>query len=140
MSAKVISPYVPGLIADRFDAEQISTEFHRIAEAFFAARWEWIDVSFQNSWVNYGTPYHDAQFTIDGNGLVRLRGVIKSGTITAIAFTLPAGYRPSNTMIFRAVSNGGHSQLDIGSNGTVTPQVGSNTWYSLDGTTFVAEQ
>src|SRR6185437_9150672 len=49
----------------------------------------------QNGWIAYGTEYYSAQYMKDPMGFVHIRGSIKNGTSGAVAFTLPAGYRPS---------------------------------------------
>lgn len=48
--------------------------------------------AFTNSWVSYGAPFAAPAYRIR-DGVLFLRGAIKSGTSPAIAFTLPAGYR-----------------------------------------------
>ncbi len=89
-----------------------------------------------NSWVNFGSSYVDAGYLKDQFGFVRLRGVVKSGTVTAIIFQLPAGYRPSKD-IFKAVSsNGAFGLVTIDSAGNVIASSGSNSWFSLDEISF----
>lgn len=53
----------------------------------------WTAVSFQNSWVNYGSGTQEVEYRKIGD-VVHLRGKMKDGTVTAAAFTMPAGYRP----------------------------------------------
>lgn len=92
--------------------------------------------AFANSWVNFGAPYESAGYWFDTDGNVHLCGAIKSGTITNSAFTLPVGYRPSGTIDIAVDSNGAYGLLRITSAGAVTPQVGSNSIFNLDGVMF----
>lgn len=93
-----------------------------------------------NGWANFGAPNGNASYYRDQFGVVRLSGVIKSGTVGLAAFVLPANYRPSSTMRFAAESNGAFGVLTIDAAGNVTPAVGSNVKFSLDGVTFMVAQ
>lgn len=55
----------------------------------------WTAPSLGNNWVDYGSPYAPAGYYKDANGIVHLRGCIRSGTGAVAAFTLPTGYRPT---------------------------------------------
>lgn len=92
----------------------------------------WTTPSFANSWVNVGTPYHDAQYAVDASGAVVLRGQVKDGTLNTAAFTLPADLRPSSRLAFLALSNGGVGRVNVHSDGTVVPEINSNVSYTLD--------
>lgn len=99
--------------------------------------------SFMNGWLNYGTPFNNAEFYKDPLGVVHLRGLIKNGTLNTVAFVLPAGYRPVTTYMFWQCSFLGSyisARIDIGATGNVliTTQAG-NGFISLDGITFKAE-
>lgn len=102
--------------------------------------WTAVDggIGFANSWVNYGTgTFGDVEYRKHTNGMVQLRGVMKSGTIGAAAFTLPSGYRPAAVNNVQAVaSNGAFGRVSITSAGVVDPTDGSNVWFSLDGVEF----
>ena len=105
--------------------------------------WRWIgsqgQPAFANSWVNYGAPYSSAAFIKDPLGVVRLHGVIKSGTVGSAAFTLPPGYRPDAALTLPTISNGAFGRVDIFTAGTVVPTApSSNLSVSLDGITFLA--
>lgn len=93
-------------------------------------------VTFINSWTNFGAGFEVAYYWKDAAGLVHLQGLIKSGTIGAACFTLAAGYRPTATSLFAAVSNSAIGRVDVQSDGQVIPQTGSNVWVSLEGMTF----
>lgn len=103
---------------------------------------KWIAPTLLNSWVNYGAPYNTAAYMRTDDGLVLLRGAIKSGTTTAgtVLFTLPVGFRPAGgTAEFVSVSNGAIAQIDVETDGDVVIRVGGNTRLSLDGIVFAAE-
>ena len=94
-------------------------------DSLYAPALVWHDVGgagepvFTNSWVNYDTStYHAAGFCKDVLGFVHVRGLIKSGASTSIAFTLPVGYRPSKQMGFAALSPS-FAQVVVSASGTV---------------------
>lgn len=100
----------------------------------------WVAPTLLNSWVNYGGGYNNAGYFKDSLGIVHLRGLIKDGTATGgtTLFTLPVGYRPAARELFNAQSNGALGRIDVTTVGTVSIQMGSNAWISLDGLTFKA--
>jgi hypothetical protein len=53
----------------------------------------WTDVVYENSWTNYDTVYHGAQYRKVGDR-VELRGLVRSGTVGNTIFTMPVGFRP----------------------------------------------
>lgn len=91
-----------------------------------------------NSWVNFGGTRNPVGYYKDQNSRVYLRGVIKSGVVGSAAFTLPSGYRPANAEIFSVVSNDLFGAVNVLSTGDVTPAIGSNVYFSLDGISFRA--
>lgn len=96
--------------------------------------------AFQNGWVNYDSTHNSAAFWKDSNGVVHLKGLVKSGTIstTLPIFTLPAGYRPAKKEIIVTISNGALGRVNVESDGDVVPETGNNAWFSLDGVSFRA--
>jgi hypothetical protein len=96
---------------------------------------------FKSSWTNFGTPYETAAYRKDQNGMVHLKGRVKSGTVGASAiFTLPSNCWPaSNGSIEIPVSsNGAFGVLRILNNpsenstrGDVQLFSGSNTYASI---------
>ncbi len=54
----------------------------------------WQTPTLTNGWVNYGSFYTPSGYFKDKNGIVHLRGQVKSGTMSQAIFTLPTGYRP----------------------------------------------
>ncbi len=112
-----------------------------------ASTTSWINVGssgapmFQNSWVNFDTT-RTAGFSKDSLGWVRLRGVVKSGTVSSTIFTLPTGFRPKRSMTFVGDSNNAYQTVGVNLNGNVfqgTSAGASNAWQFLDGIHFLAE-
>jgi len=103
--------------------------------------YKWITPTFENSWANYSTDYNYAGYYRDGDGIVRLRGLVKNGTTSATIFTLPVGFRPTKQELFVAISSATNvSRVDVKPTGEVHHNGGSNGWFSLDGITFKAYQ
>lgn len=103
---------------------------------------EWHEVgssgepAFENGWVNYAGA---AAFYKDPWGVVHIKGLIKTGTSGTVCFTLPEGYRPSESLLWAIVMNNAFGRLDILSNGYVIPAVGTTQYVSLN-VSFRAEQ
>lgn len=76
-----------------------------------------------NSWVNFGAPTQNAGYTLH-QGMVILRGTVKSGTVGSPIFTLPVGYRPSGNVGFAIVSNALFGYIIIESDGDVVLATG----------------
>jgi hypothetical protein len=100
----------------------------------------WTNISLQNSWAYYGTPYNTAQFTKTSSCRVFLKGLIKSGTATSgtVIGNLPAGFRPLSRLVFQvATSSNTAGRIDVAANGDIAIMAGSNAWISLDTVSFV---
>jgi len=103
----------------------------------------WATPVLQNGWLNFagngysGTTYDTAAYTRTSSGLVALRGLVKNGSGTI--FTLPAGYRPSEQLVFLTVAGSDTTagRVDILPDGSVSLQVGSNGYVSLDSIRFM---
>lgn len=94
--------------------------------------------AFTNGWQN-SPGYQPAAFYKDKAGIVRLRGIIRSGTIAQAAFTLPAAYRTTAPeLTIPAVSQSAYGQVNLPASGAVIPQVGNPANFSLDGVSFRA--
>jgi hypothetical protein len=110
--------------------------------------------AFENSWKNIGGEpnlnqgvFSTAAFRRDPDGLVHLKGVVTSGSIssTNAIFYLPSGFRPEQAGIFSAATSDGSPKIGwvyIGAAGSpyagaVLPFTGGNTFFSLDGITFL---
>jgi hypothetical protein len=98
----------------------------------------WTAATLQNGWVPYDvTNYFAPAFFKDGQGFVHIRGLMKNGTINSSAFVLPAGYCPTKTSQFPAIDGANAaSVVQIDTFGNVTPQIGSNAAYRIDGIIF----
>jgi hypothetical protein len=102
----------------------------------------WIDVVFQNGWSNFDA--RTVQYR-RRNGEVWMRGIAKNGTVGggAIAFTLPAGFRPparvSNDDYFASVGNGAHASISVNGDGAVRVETGSNVYVTFDNVRFLVD-
>lgn len=103
------------------------------------AEQSWQTPTMTNSWVSFGGSFGPVAYMKDSMGFVHLRGLIKSGTMNAAAFMLPAGYRPVATCDFIVLSNSGIGAIEVNTPGDVVPVIGSNVYVSMDGITFRAE-
>jgi hypothetical protein len=54
------------------------------------APFEWTNISLAAGWTNVGSPYAPAQYRIQPNGVLQLRGAIIGGAGNSTIFTLPA--------------------------------------------------
>lgn len=100
----------------------------------------WTLPSLLNGWLDYDTNYNSIAYHKDELGYVHLKGLARAGTIGQPAFVLPAGFRPIRQNLIATISNGVIARIDVYANGTVTPSLGSNAWFSFDNITFLAEQ
>lgn len=95
-----------------------------------------------NAWVNYNAGSHsNAGYYKGTDGHVHLKGLIKSGTITAgtTIMTLPVGYRPAKDIFVSTMDNSGFASLTITATGNVNiDRCTSNTFLSLDNISFMA--
>jgi hypothetical protein len=101
----------------------------------------WNACSFAGTWVNYGGSQATCSYG-KLNGVVYLKGTVKSGTCGTQVFTLPAGYRGHTGEIqdFPPSYNGGTTFVDITHNtGVVIAGCGANTLFTLDGVSFPQE-
>jgi hypothetical protein len=99
---------------------------------------------FEHNWANAGrgTSPTNAAFTKDNDGVVRLRGQIKNGTVSPMpalgsALTLPASYRPADDRYFAVLTTDGANNITPGwvavaPGGQVVVGVGNNAFVSID--------
>lgn len=98
--------------------------------------------AFQNGWVNFGGGEPALSFYKDPLGIVRIRGLIKSGAVNSVVFTLPVGYRPNiggGSIRFACMATGALSQCYVNAAGSVVMFSGSNTDVDLSVISFRAE-
>lgn len=102
----------------------------------------WVALPLSNGWVNFGGGiYSDAQYR-KLNGVVFVKGLVKSGTTSAgiTLGTLPAGFRPlKQQMKPVTVAPGTGGSVDVAADGRIINNVVSATYTSLE-FDFVAEQ
>jgi hypothetical protein len=93
-----------------------------------------------NNWVNYSTNFAQAGYYRDSDGIVFLRGLVKSGTSTLNTnlFILPSGYRPSERLIFLVNNSDATGRVDVLPTGEVQIALGGNTFLSLSKINFRA--
>ncbi len=89
--------------------------------------------SFQNGWQNYAGGWSNLQYTKAADGVVTIRGLIKSGTATGTntIATLPAGYLPPGQELFATPSNEAFGRVDISTSGNILFVAGSNIWFAV---------
>lgn len=96
----------------------------------------WINIiggiGYLNSWVDFDTTNAVGAYYKDRSGRVHVKGLIKSGTINNNAFILPVGYRPPKKLLFSTASNDAYGQIAVFANGEFLPEVGNNTWFSIN--------
>jgi len=104
----------------------------------------WVAPTLLNSWVNFGSDYTPVGYSMEG-GRVWLRGLIKSGTLNADAFVLPAAFRPAHNIVFGTA--GGANSIGTGRIWAATSTAGTpggvrpasavdNSFFSLEGISF----
>lgn len=99
----------------------------------------WIAPTLLNGWVNFGSQYYNAGYRRDVNGMVTLRGLLKSGTSQTL-FILPTSYSPQSSLLIATVANGiGTARVKILSDGKVQMPEYSSAWSGLDGVSFFTD-
>lgn len=105
---------------------------------------QWCNISpLLNGWVWYGGIYATPQYTKTADGMVLLKGLIRSGS--SYIADLPAGYCPKQQLLLTNVAADAWGRLDITAATSDTSGCrllyagGSTTWFSLDAATWMAE-
>lgn len=57
-----------------------------------------------NGWSDYGGAFASPRFCRRG-GVVYIQGLVKTGTLNSVIFTLPVGFRPSQTLLMSAIQS-----------------------------------
>ena len=122
---------VPNLNADMVGGLH-STDLAKTAQE------AWITPTLLNAWVNFAPTSVACQYMKDSMGFVHLRGLVKSGGINTVIYTLPLGYRPSEMMHFGTTSNNAYGQVEVYADGSVIVDIGNNTFVSLNVPPFLA--
>ena len=103
----------------------------------------WTVANLENDWDCYepseGT-YACPSYTLSDNGVVVIRGLMINGSVSTSAFTLPAGLRPYQQMIFPSeITSYGFGRVDVLKDGRVFFYAGDSSGYvSLDMLRFIA--
>jgi hypothetical protein len=90
-----------------------------------------------NSWVGYGGGYGGPRYYKAPDGRVTIEGMAQSGTDGTI-FTLLAGFRPADKLVFVCWSGGGAYRVDVEADGDVVLTGSNSTFSSLAGISFFA--
>jgi hypothetical protein len=96
------------------------------------------DPQMSNGWIKYSSSWPTLQYRKEADGSVRLRGLIRGGTIGTTIYTLPVGYRPAldETWAVASDTSSGTGRVSISSSGTIVARSGSNSFFSLSGVVF----
>jgi hypothetical protein len=101
----------------------------------------WVSATLLNSWANYANGYATPGYKSFADGIVRLRGLVKSGTPPSNVMTLPSGMRPGYTHEFSVACFGtAPCKVIVRADGSVYIESGSTSWTSLDGIWFEVGQ
>lgn len=101
---------------------------------------DWITPTLLNGWTDFGGIYETIGYMKDELGFVHIKGMVKDGSVGAILFTLPKGYRPLKFQYHPCFSRDVLNTLTIRDNGDVfIPASASNVWLTLNGISFKAE-
>lgn len=126
---------VAGVNADTVDG-------HHASDFIVGTDSGWVAVTMLNSWVAYDNAYGRTDNTLIrkiGN-VVFIRGLVKTGTLGTVAFTLPSGWRPEIHQIFGSSSIDVFHQVRIQSNGDVIPNTGGGSGWCSISCSFIADQ
>lgn len=99
-----------------------------------------LDGQMSNGWINYDiNAWGYASYWKDHMGIVHMSGLIKNGTIGAMAFTLQHGFWPEKNKLFNVLSGDNMGRVTVGSNGAVDIDAPStNGWVSLNEISYLA--
>lgn len=106
---------------------------------------QWCNLTLINSWANYGSIYATAQYTKAADGMVMLKGLVKTGANGTDIATLPNGQGlcPKERLLMTVDSNATLGRVDIipgASTCEINTQGVSSTWVSLDSLRWIGEQ
>ena len=102
----------------------------------------WTNFELLNGWVNYSNLRTEASYTKNGQGIVRISGFIKSGTITSgtVIAKIPLDHAPPRIISFAVLCDTSITvcRLDINTTGEllIYGAVG-NTYISLEGVSYL---
>lgn len=102
----------------------------------------WSNLTMQNGWTAFDASYYATpQYTRAADCIVTVKGLIKNTTAPngVTVATLPAGYRPKQTLIFSGVSSDAYYRLQILNTGAIQLIYADTYWVSLNNINFVAD-
>jgi hypothetical protein len=107
-----------------------------------AAAPSWVRPDLTAGWTQVATPFAKVAYHKDALGYVHLKGLVNNtsgGALATALFTLPIGYRPSETLRFGVL---GGLNVNITANGAVTPTaaIGAGNNFEITGVVFLAER
>lgn len=94
-----------------------------------------------NAWADIGAPSGTVAFRLVGNR-VYMRGRVNGGANNTTIYTLPAGYRPPNSLVLSSVGSGANTAagVSIATTGVITLNfVAGNGIVGFDGLTFTID-
>lgn len=95
-------------------------------------------IPYANGWVLFDSAWGGGNYWKDRNNVVHIQGIVKNGTNSTIC-TLPAGYRPTQQLIFESTSNDARCRVDVYPDGRVIAGGGyNNAWVSLSNVHYYA--
>jgi hypothetical protein len=90
----------------------------------------WHAPTFTGAWANFGAAYAKAGYRLEAPDIVRIVGVVKSGT--GNIFTLPVGYRPTGSFMFATNGNDAYAAIEVVTSGILNLRAGSaSSWLSI---------
>jgi len=95
---------------------------------------DWTNMALTDNWVNFGGDYPPLSYFRDKNGMVYIRGYVKSGDMGSdkTIGTLPIGFRPSTTkMIPTLRDNSVIGTLHVNTAGRIIPMLTSTVWTNI---------
>lgn len=88
-------------------------------------------------WIGYGGGFGRPRYYKTPDGRVTIEGLMQAGTDGTV-FTLLAGFRPANTLMFGCWSGGGAYRVDVNAAGDVILSGSNAVFSSLSGVSFFA--
>jgi hypothetical protein len=103
---------------------------------------EWIPFPFATGWANYANGWTSVAYRKDSQGVVWLSGLSNRTGGTGLIGTLPVGYRPARTQIFKSIqTTDSITRIDVNADGTVNSlDTLGNGYHNLNGIKFRAMQ
>lgn len=101
---------------------------------------DWIEIAspYKNGWVEFDTG-RTIRYRRFADGLVLVQGAVKDGTVgsnvldaTGTDNSLPAGYRPDNTLHFPCNSNDAFGAFTVSETGVLDTRAGSNVFLIIN--------